>query len=40
MSSRCFSMRQVTLPEPVAVDEGRLEAAPRNSAREKGKQKD
>ena len=37
---RCFSMRLATLSGSVAVDEVRLEAAARNSAGEKGEQKD
>ena len=37
---RCFSMGQATLSGPVAVDEERLQAAARNSAGEKGEQKD
>ena len=37
---RCFSFRQATLSRPVAMDEERLEAAARNSAREMGEQKD
>ena len=37
---RCFSMGWATLSEPVAVDEERLEVAARNSAGEKGEQKD
>ena len=37
---RCFSMEWVTLSGPVAVDENRLEAPARNSAGEKGEQKD
>ena len=36
----CFSMGQETLSGPVAVDEERFMAAGRNSAWEKGKQKD
>ena len=36
---RCFSMRWATLSGPVAVDRERLEAAGRNSAGEKGEQK-
>ena len=37
---RCFSMGQVTLSGPVAMEEERLEAAARNSAGVKGEQKD
>ena len=37
---RCFSMGLATLSGPVAVDEERLEAAARSSARVKGEQKD
>ena len=37
---RCFSMGYATLSGPVAVDEERLEAAARNSAGEKGEQKE
>ena len=37
---RCFRMGQTTLSGPVGVNEERLEAATRNSAGEKGKQKD
>ena len=37
---KCFSMEWATLSGPVAVDEERLEAAARNSAGEKGEQKD
>ena len=37
---RCFSMGYATLSGPVAVDEKRLEAAARNSAGEKGEQKE
>ena len=37
---RCFSMGQATMSGPVAADEERLEAAAKNSAEEKGKQKD
>ena len=36
---RCFSMGKATLSGPVAVEEERLEAAERNSAREKGEHK-
>ena len=37
---RCFSMEWAALSGPVAVDEERLETAARNSAGEKGEQKD
>ena len=37
---RCFSMGQATSSVLVEVDEKRLEAAAKNSAEEKGKQKD
>ena len=37
---KCFSMGQATLSESEVVDEERSEAAARNSAREKGEQKD
>ena len=37
---RCYSMGLATLSGPVAVGEERLEAAARNSAGEKGEQKD
>ena len=37
---RCFSMGKATLSGPVAVDEEKLEAAAKNSAGEKGEQKD
>ena len=37
---RCFSMGQVILSGPVAVDEKRLEAAARDLAGEKGELKD
>ena len=37
---RCFSKRYAALSGPVAMDWKRLEAAAKNSAGEKGKQKD
>ena len=37
---KCFSMGWATLSGPVVVEEERLEAAARNSAGEKGEQKD
>ena len=37
---RCFSMGKATLSGSVAVDRERLEAATKNSAGEKGEQKD
>ena len=37
---RCFSIGEATLSGPVTVEEERLEAAARNSARENGEQKD
>ena len=37
---RCFSMEQATFSWPVAMEEEGLEAAAKNSAVEKGEQKD